>query len=205
MALLRALRPVSFRYKANSESKFSRFGFIAQELEALVPAVVAVDAHTGFRFVRYHDLLAVLALSLQSLESQMAGLESRVTALDRRVETDFTHLLQPRADRFEDALVSLVARTLGIEMMDFTDHAGHGASGALQLQNATTVLFGEEALNTTSSALNVGLSHTETTYNTSSSTSADETITAEHADDLESDLLDELTTLSSAVAVEDGV
>jgi hypothetical protein len=64
--LLRRLRPVSFRYKENKEAKFSRFGFIAQELEAALPSVV--ETSNGFKLVRYHDLISILALGLQTLD-----------------------------------------------------------------------------------------------------------------------------------------
>lgn len=63
--IVRELRPVSFRYKHNLESKYSRFGFIAQELESLLPSITHTKDESGFKLVRFHDLLAVLTLGIQ--------------------------------------------------------------------------------------------------------------------------------------------
>ncbi|CAK9010054.1 unnamed protein product, partial [Durusdinium trenchii] len=38
--VLRQLRPVSFKFKNGPEAKYSRYGFIAQELQEVLPSVV---------------------------------------------------------------------------------------------------------------------------------------------------------------------
>jgi hypothetical protein len=108
LGVVRQLRPVSFRYKANAESKHSRYGFVAQELEALLPAVVHADPVSGFRYVRYTDLLAVLVLGAQQVEALTTSAEMELDALDARLDADAA-LLDPRLAALERALVDLVA------------------------------------------------------------------------------------------------
>lgn len=104
---MRQLRPVSFRYKDNAESKHSRYGFIAQELEALLPAVVHTDFTTGFRFVRYTDLLAVLVMGTQQVDQLAKSAELELNVFERRFDEDVA-LLDPRLATLERALVDLV-------------------------------------------------------------------------------------------------
>lgn len=127
LGVVRQLRPVSFRYKENAESKHSRYGFVAQELEALLPAVVHADPVSGFRFVRYTDLLAVLVLGAQQVEALATSAELELDALDARINSDAA-LLDPRLAALERALVDIVASgTTG----------GTGASAPLVAGNIT--------------------------------------------------------------------
>jgi len=74
--VLRQLRPVSYQYKAGvSEGKASsnatRFGFIAQDLEKVLPELVrTLEKHEGDlkdrKAVVYQDILAVLTAALQT-------------------------------------------------------------------------------------------------------------------------------------------
>lgn len=137
LSVVRQLRPVSFRYKDNAESKHSRYGFVAQELEALLPAVVHADKASGFRFVRYTDLLAVLVLGAQHVEALATSTELELHALDARLDDD-TALLDPRLAALERALVDLVAsgaRSSSVLKADLVD-AAHTQSN----RNDTTTL-----------------------------------------------------------------
>ena len=58
--VIKRLRPVSFTYKHQLDSKFSRYGFIAQELEQIVPDLVQRDKQTGQKVIRFQDMTAVL-------------------------------------------------------------------------------------------------------------------------------------------------
>merc|ERR550537_1161615 len=57
---LNALRPVSFRMKRGPEAKHTQFGFLAQDLELVVPEAVRVDPATGLYSVSMNSLVAVL-------------------------------------------------------------------------------------------------------------------------------------------------
>merc|ERR1712178_503348 len=64
--IIRQIRPVSFKYKNQADSKFNRYGFIAQELESVLSAVISPDKQSGMKAVNYNDMIAVLALGIQS-------------------------------------------------------------------------------------------------------------------------------------------
>lgn len=106
--VVRQLRPVSFRYKDNSESKHSRYGFVAQELETLLPAVVQADKVSGLRYVRYTDVLAVLVLGAQYSDALATTINSELSNLEERLVEDAV-LVDPRLAALERALVDIVA------------------------------------------------------------------------------------------------
>jgi hypothetical protein len=109
--LMRQLRPVSFRYKNNAESKHSRYGFIAQELESLVPSVIYSDGSSGLKFIRYHDLLAVVTMGMQVLDSTVAKVEYKLSGANSKIVSDYG-LLSPRVRVLENALVELLKSSL---------------------------------------------------------------------------------------------
>jgi hypothetical protein len=113
--LMRQLRPVSFRYKNNAESKHSRYGFIAQELESLVPSVIYSDGPSGLKFIRYHDLLAVVTMGMQVLDSTVAKVEHKLSGANSQIVSDYG-LLSPRVRVLENALVELLKSSLGDPM-----------------------------------------------------------------------------------------
>jgi hypothetical protein len=111
-SLMRQLRPVSFRYKNNSESKFSRYGFIAQELETLIPSVIYTDRSTDLKFVRYHDLLAILSMGMQNMDAAVDHIEIEINDVRGRINSDYK-TLNPKILSFENALVQLLRSALG--------------------------------------------------------------------------------------------
>jgi len=76
--LLRQLRPVSYSFKKGAESKYMRFGFIADELESVVPQVVRTMGDREVpdqKAVVYQDLIALLAAAAQSQQKAMEDLK----------------------------------------------------------------------------------------------------------------------------------
>jgi hypothetical protein len=74
--ILRELRPVSFKFRRGPESKYSRYGFVAQELARVLPQIVReID---GYHHVRYQDIVAVLTLTAQQQQDQLEALEKTV-------------------------------------------------------------------------------------------------------------------------------
>ncbi|CAE7897069.1 unnamed protein product [Symbiodinium necroappetens] len=69
--LRRQLRPVSYSFKAGSESKYMRFGFIADELETTVPQVV----RSGGTKQAPEDLIALLTAAGQSQQEVIENQE----------------------------------------------------------------------------------------------------------------------------------
>jgi hypothetical protein len=77
--IVRELRPVSYRLKRSTEGKHPlHFGFVAQELEKVLPEVVYTEKESGLRLVMYQDLLAVLALALKAQDHEMRSLRADV-------------------------------------------------------------------------------------------------------------------------------
>jgi hypothetical protein len=107
--LLRQLRPVSYSFRKGMDSKYMRFGFIADELESVVPEVVR---HPGDREVTdqkavvYQDLIALLAAASQSqqklIESQTARVESMEAKLMKLEENQAARLLKLEQKRIRE-------------------------------------------------------------------------------------------------------
>jgi hypothetical protein len=84
--LLRQLRPVSYSFRKGAESKYMRFGFIADELESVVPQVVRGIGDKEVKdqkAVVYQDLIALLAAALQSLQTSFNSLSDEIQSMKR--------------------------------------------------------------------------------------------------------------------------
>jgi len=93
--LLRELRPVSFQLKRGPEAKYLKFGFIAQELEAVFPNLVRTVGDNT-KAVASQDLIAVLTLAFQNLQKEHDEYKKTVLDQQRELET-----LKRRLDRLE--------------------------------------------------------------------------------------------------------
>jgi len=83
--LLRQLRPVSYSFRKGMDSKFMRFGFIADELESVVPEVVRRPGDrevTDQKAVVYQDLIALLAAASQSQQKLIDEQQSRMEQME---------------------------------------------------------------------------------------------------------------------------
>jgi hypothetical protein len=102
--ILRELRPVSFKFRRGPESKYSRYGFVAQELARVLPTIVReID---GYHHVRYQDIIAVLTLTAQQQQDQLKALE--VTVDRERMER---LALQTRLQSLEKLVLSYIPST----------------------------------------------------------------------------------------------
>lgn len=93
-ALFNELRPVSYimKEKGQVEAKNLRFGFIAQEIEKVLPSLVHTDLASGKKALQYNDLIAVVVMTLQQQLSDVEGIrktleehDERITSVDERV------------------------------------------------------------------------------------------------------------------------
>merc|ERR1712054_323158 len=112
-SVLRQIRPVSFKYKTQSEAKYSRYGFIAQELEAVLPSVITTNGETGMKAVNYNDMIAVLALGIQSIDSRMTAMADKVRDLSERQDNYYLDV----SDRLSvmEGLMRKVVDEVGVE------------------------------------------------------------------------------------------
>jgi len=91
--VLRQLRPVSFKFKHGPEGKYSRYGFVAQELQQVLPSVVRGQGDKHLSVV-YQDMIALLTLAAQVLqdkvnqqEESIANIMKYVKALDEKMDS----------------------------------------------------------------------------------------------------------------------
>lgn len=73
---LQRLRPVAYTNRRGER----KVGFIAQEVETVLPHVVAQDPHTGYLSLSYAELTALLAATVQGIEARLRRAEE---ALER--------------------------------------------------------------------------------------------------------------------------
>jgi hypothetical protein len=99
---VRALNPVSFRYKPVAETEPSTFGFIAQEVEEILPELVGQKGE--YKVLNLDGLIPVTIAAVQELdhkvENESAELRSEVAGL-RRENAE----LKARLDRLEQLLL----------------------------------------------------------------------------------------------------
>ena len=73
---VKLLKPRKFKWKSNSEDAI---GFIAQEVESIIPEVVSESCPSGevtsFKGMSYGHLTAVLVKAVQELEARVKELE----------------------------------------------------------------------------------------------------------------------------------
>jgi len=84
--------------------------------------VIYSDGSSGLKFIRYHDLLAIVTMGMQGIDLTVANIEQKVSDVNTKIASDFG-LLSPRVRVFEDALVELLKSSLG-------DHATGNGEGS---------------------------------------------------------------------------
>lgn len=120
--VLRELRPVAFRFKRGAEAKHLRLGFIAQEVEDVLPMLSRAisdepDAKKGLVLT---DLIAVLVSHARTTQEKLAAYEEelrflreRVALLERDVKVSKQQVatLNEQGAHFEARLAGLQAPT----------------------------------------------------------------------------------------------
>eukprot|EP00437_Effrenium_voratum_P069241 CAMPEP_0181504036 /NCGR_PEP_ID=MMETSP1110-20121109/57272_1 /TAXON_ID=174948 /ORGANISM="Symbiodinium sp., Strain CCMP421" /LENGTH=168 /DNA_ID=CAMNT_0023632851 /DNA_START=59 /DNA_END=561 /DNA_ORIENTATION=- len=78
--VLRQLRPVSYRFTKGVEAKHVRFGFIADEMEQVLPQVVreVPTAQGPRKSIVYTDLIAVLCAVVRDFGTEVDAVKRRV-------------------------------------------------------------------------------------------------------------------------------
>lgn len=94
--LLRELRPVSFRFREGRESKYIRYGFVAQEVEKILPNLVRTKKDT--KAILYSDLVALLTLASQVHNERLSEFEARAAERGKRLGTQASLIETLRQD-----------------------------------------------------------------------------------------------------------
>jgi hypothetical protein len=133
MDVLQELRPVSFKYKQAAESKYSRFGFIAQEIEEVFPSIVHRDAADGMLSLRLDDLIAVITLGIQSMDQRVWHLDGKLSDLKKKVDTNYLQA-SDRMKTIETVIRKLVIGRKKAELHKLKEELKHKEQ---KTQNAT--------------------------------------------------------------------
>jgi hypothetical protein len=162
LALIRQLRPVSF--ETNDENQ-ARVGFIAEEVNALDPRLVFYeDDGITPRGVRYEEMTAVLAKSVQELDARLLNLESASSTL-------LTLSTPSGLDAIKSALSSF-----GIFVSEGLVHIANAAVDTLTVGSSTApagiTLFDQTTKNPYCVAVNNGQVETTSGACTSGTTTA---------------------------------
>ena len=78
--MVKALNPVRYDWKEEADRDGSDIGFIAQEVEEILPELVSTGDN-DMKGIRYGNMVAVLTSSLQSALSRIEALEAEVKSL----------------------------------------------------------------------------------------------------------------------------
>jgi len=81
---LAALRAVIYKWKDKERGDGRHLGFLAQELQKVVPELVSKDASTGMLSVDYPALVPVLVKAIQEQQAIIQRQEVRIAALEQR-------------------------------------------------------------------------------------------------------------------------
>eukprot|EP00411_Alexandrium_monilatum_P033199 CAMPEP_0175338212 /NCGR_PEP_ID=MMETSP0095-20121207/4723_1 /TAXON_ID=311494 /ORGANISM="Alexandrium monilatum, Strain CCMP3105" /LENGTH=216 /DNA_ID=CAMNT_0016635617 /DNA_START=216 /DNA_END=866 /DNA_ORIENTATION=+ len=93
--VLRQLRPVSYNFKTGSDAKNMRFGFIADEMQKVLPQVVrdlprpeepSKPDEPPKKGIVYPDLIAVLTAMMREFGTQMKDVQDRVKAAESELD-----------------------------------------------------------------------------------------------------------------------
>jgi hypothetical protein len=102
------LRPVSYRLKAGDER--TRLGFVAQDVEKIVPEVVSSSGKDHMLGVEYSSLIPVLAKAIQEQQRLIDAQQARIAALERGRSPALSSLLPGGILAFCLVPLGLVAR-----------------------------------------------------------------------------------------------
>lgn len=80
--LIDDLKPVIYKFKDTDED---RFGFIAQDVQEVVPNLVKLDTEGKRLYLHYNDIIAILTAKVQKQTKKIQDLEDRIARLEALV------------------------------------------------------------------------------------------------------------------------
>jgi hypothetical protein len=67
------LRAVTYRWNNEASTTTPHFGFIAQEVESVIPELVTTDSRTGLKSVAYTGIIPILTQAIVDLDKSLGG------------------------------------------------------------------------------------------------------------------------------------
>ncbi len=80
---LMKLKPVSYKWKDSSDTN-QHLGFIAQDVDEVIPEAVSMDPETGKYYMSYDSIVPILVKAVQEQQLQIKMLEKRLEALENK-------------------------------------------------------------------------------------------------------------------------
>jgi Chaperone of endosialidase len=80
-----ALRPVHFNWNAESTDTPGHPGFIAQQVQQVIPEVVSTDPTTGLLSIGYSDLVPAVVSAMHQMETEITTLHEQNRSLEARL------------------------------------------------------------------------------------------------------------------------
>ena len=89
LSLVMALQPVYFNWNAEASGTLEHPGFIAQQVQQVMPEVVSTDPNTGLLSIGYSDLVPAVVSAMQQMQAEITtlqgGLNGNATATNLSV------------------------------------------------------------------------------------------------------------------------
>ncbi|PJC31426.1 hypothetical protein CO050_03275, partial [Candidatus Roizmanbacteria bacterium CG_4_9_14_0_2_um_filter_38_17] len=124
-----ALNPVEFNWKSEENSISKSLGFIAQDIEIVIPKLVSIDGN-GNRELNTIGLIPVLTKGLQELASSASKLASKQDVIS----------LTDRMDLADERIASISAQLLDLSLSEATTSANLSELENLTINNELNVL-----------------------------------------------------------------
>jgi len=102
-----SLQGVRYQYidEGEENSEDFRFGFIAQEVEPIIPEVVK-EMHEGTKAILYTDLIALLVEAIKEQQNMIENLQKEIQeGVILRLEADFLDELRQKVEYLENVLI----------------------------------------------------------------------------------------------------
>lgn len=81
------LKAVTFKMKNDiNDNQHIHLGFLAQELEAIIPELVYTDPKTGYKSIAYGNITAILLEYINNLNKQMSELNETIKYLKEKID-----------------------------------------------------------------------------------------------------------------------
>ena len=81
--VVRKLQPKSYFHKVNTDSNRRQYGFLAQDLEAVIPEIVHTN-ELGIKSVNYQQIIPWLTAAIKTQQELIEALEKRIMVLESR-------------------------------------------------------------------------------------------------------------------------
>ena len=87
LTTLMSLRPVLYNWNYESDDAVKNLGFIAQEVEALVPKLISTDTD-GMKSLNTTGMIPILTKAIQEQQVQIKKLELRIKILEQKIKNE---------------------------------------------------------------------------------------------------------------------